>query len=245
MRVGGAAMLACAALAGAADAATMVVRAVGPVSRAYPPGKALVDTARIVLGATDSLTLLDARGTRTLRGPGVFTPASPSTVASAGTGATLAALASSGGDKRVRIGAVRGVRPVDTLRQPNIWFANVGQSATVCVTDPAMLTMWRPGAAGTITSRITGGGHTDTVEWIKGQTARRWPATLPITDGAIYTVEWPGAAATTLRFAVVGADAGAGGLQDIATVLIRHGCQAQLNQFIDTAAAPSGGGAAG
>lgn len=229
----------------AAQAATMVVRASGPVAAEYPPGKSLADSARIRLGATDSVTLLDAKGTRTLKGPGVFSPLSAPNAVASGTGSTLAALVTTGGEKRARIGAVRGAVFGNPMQSPNLWYANVGKSATVCVADPAALTMWRPGGSDAAEARISGAGRSETVQWIKGQTIRAWPATLPVADGRIYTVGWQDGTTTMLRFAVVGAQAAAGGLQDMATTLIRHGCQAQLDQLIDTASVPPAGASAG
>ena len=236
IRRAGTALLASVALTGAAQAATMVVRSAGPVSASLTPGKAIADTMRIVLGPNDSVTLLDAKGTRTLKGPGTFTPQSPSSATAAGTGSTLAALVTSSGDKRARIGAVRGATFAPTLRAPNIWYANVGRSATICIANPGQVTMWRPGGSDAAVTSVSGSGRTEQVQWIAGQTSRAWPESLPISDGATYTVGWPGGQTTTLKFAVVGAQPDTAGLQDMAAVLIKRGCQAQLDQLIDTAA---------
>src|SRR3546814_5129296 len=80
--------------AAAAAAEGLVVRASGPSAKSYPAGRKLADDARITLQANDSLVLLDNRGTRTLRGPGIFTPSGPaqansrSALASVATGST-------------------------------------------------------------------------------------------------------------------------------------------------------------
>lgn len=227
------------------QAATMVVRASGPVASAYPPGKALADTARITLGASDSITLLDAKGTRTLKGPGVFSPQSAPNAVASGTATTLAALVATGGERRARIGAVRGAVFGNPMQAPNLWYANVGKSATVCVANPAALTMWRPGGSDAAAATISGTGRSETVQWSKGQTVRSWPASLPVSEGATYMIGWQDGATTTLRFAIVGVQAASGGLEDMATTLIRHGCQAQLDQLIDTAAVPPATAAAG
>src|SRR3569623_3618718 len=58
-----------AATAGAASADILVLRADGPSAKAFPPGKRLPDTARLVLKASDELIVLDSRGTRTIRSP--------------------------------------------------------------------------------------------------------------------------------------------------------------------------------
>src|SRR3569623_2572415 len=76
-----------AATAGAASADILVLRADGPAAKAFPPGKRLPDSARLVLKASDELIVLASRGTRTIRGPGKFVAgvAPPARVASAPT----------------------------------------------------------------------------------------------------------------------------------------------------------------
>src|SRR5215210_4460563 len=83
-------------------AAVLVVRSSGPSAPAYPPGKALPDTHVLKLKATDSIVLLDSRGTRTLRGPGSFSVLASATPAGATTGSAGTSA------RRVRLGAVRG-----------------------------------------------------------------------------------------------------------------------------------------
>src|SRR4051812_45170409 len=64
-----------------ASAAVLVVRSTGPSAAAYPPGRSLPDNARLTLRAGDAVIVLGAGGTRSFRGPGVF---SPSAAAQAG-----------------------------------------------------------------------------------------------------------------------------------------------------------------
>src|SRR3546814_19025400 len=61
-----------AGLGAQAAAETMVVRATGPSAATYQPGSKLADGGSLALKAGDGVTLLDARGTRTRRGPGRF-----------------------------------------------------------------------------------------------------------------------------------------------------------------------------
>src|SRR3954447_13730248 len=56
----------------AAMASVVVVRSLGPSSKAYPPGKTLPETARITLQGGDVVTLLGPGSAQTLRGPGNF-----------------------------------------------------------------------------------------------------------------------------------------------------------------------------
>src|SRR5262245_8803700 len=50
-----------------------VVSASGPSAGNFPVGKRIGDTERIVLRAGDTLTVLDGKGTRVLRGAGNYT----------------------------------------------------------------------------------------------------------------------------------------------------------------------------
>ena len=53
-------------------AAAIVVASSGPSARNFPAGKKLDDAASITLQAGDSVTVLDAKGTRVLRGAGTI-----------------------------------------------------------------------------------------------------------------------------------------------------------------------------
>ena len=93
-----------AAAAAATGGSSIVVRASGPSAHDYPVGKSLANGSKIILRAGDSITLLDAHGSRTMRGPGTFTVGS----ATAGANATM----------RARVGAVRGGGPEPAERVP-------------------------------------------------------------------------------------------------------------------------------
>ena len=93
------------ATAGTAAAETLVVRASGPSAGSFSPGKKLPDGGSVTLKAGDVLTLLDGRGTRTLRGPGVF-GAGPGATADAGT-TSIASFIGTRNTARARTGAVR------------------------------------------------------------------------------------------------------------------------------------------
>ena len=235
-------MIAC--LAGAAGAETLVVRSAGPSAKSYPPGKAIPDAARIVLQANDQVVVLDGRGTRTLRGPGTFSPVAASGSA-ADTRSTLSSLVAQRSDRRARIGAVRSMS-AGPPRSPNIWFVDIDRSTTVCVADPAAVTMWRAGvpkpAKVTVTSSPS--GTSETLAWAKDAPTAPWPASMPISNGAQYSISVPGTAQpTSVRFVVLGA--GLQGLEDLASVLIKNGCTAQLDLLIETVAIPEPTAAAG
>lgn len=233
-----------AAVAAPLSAATLVVRSAGPSAGAYPPGKVLQPTAKLMLKANDQVTLLDEHGTRTLRGPGNFA-ATATAAADADTGNTaIAALVSQRGDRRVRIGAVRGVE-ADTGRPPNIWFVDASKPGTVCVADPTSAMLWRPGgdmAAKTMIASLAGSASA-TLDWAPGQAIQSWPASLPITEGARYKLTTGTSAPVEIRLTLSGKPAA--DVQGMASTLIAKGCQTQLDQLVDTTAATtkaSGGG---
>ncbi|SNS06898.1 hypothetical protein SAMN06295912_101142 [Sphingomonas laterariae] len=221
----------------AASAATLVVRSSGPSAKAYPAGKQLADNSQIALRAGDQVVILDSKGTRTLKGPGTFSPTVSSNQAS-DSRETFAQVSS----RRARPGATRGVTPPPAptaVRNPNIWFVDVERSATVCVADPTAITMWRAngGEATSATLTDAGSGKSEVVQWSIGQSQKPWPASLPVTEGARYKVSWQGQnAQSELRFALMGANTA--GLEDMASKLITKGCDAQLDLLIETVAIP-------
>lgn len=213
----------------AAMADILVVRSTGPSAKSFPPGKRLPESARITLRPSDQLVVLDGRGTRVIRGPGIFTAGA----ASAG----RVASATPQVQRRARIGAVRGVETGE-LRPPSIWHVDVARSSNVCVADPSKVTLWRADAANAVTLNIGGtGGRSKRLSWQPGSTTLAWPSDLPVGDGDEYRLSWSGGPApTSLRFRSVPAKPA--GLEDMAQTLIRNQCDAQLDLFIDTVKLP-------
>ena len=211
----------------AATAAVLVVRSSGPSAPAYPPGKALPDNHVLKLKASDTIVLLDARGTRTLQGPGSFgvsaNSAPVTTTASAGTSA-----------RRVRLGAVRGTGT------RSVWQADLGRSGNVCVANPADLGLWRPDASGEARAVLTdsASGKSAEVAFAAGQSIAPWPSTLPASSGTRIAVTGLGAPTNiTLRVLAPVPT----GLEAMAQGLIRADCEAQLDVLIDTFSARSEG----
>jgi len=218
-----------------AMAETIVVRASGPTAGLYAPGKKLVEGASVKLKAGDVLTILDGRGTRTLRGPGMFGTGASAT---GGGGASIASFIGTRTTSRARTGAVRsGVMEGVAPRSPNLWYVDVSQTSTVCVPDPANVRLWRPdnSSAGTLT--ITGKGGKATADFATGGALASWPVTLPVTDGASYTLSGAGIGKpVTITMSVL--PAGADGLEGTASTLIARKCNAQLDLLIETVALP-------
>ena len=222
----------------ASSAAVLVVRSSGPSARSFPPGRSLDDNGKIALKANDTLVVLDARGTRTLKGPGTFTPGGPAKAASAVSSLSAVTGASRG---RARVGAVRsvGLGPA----KPSIWQIDVTKSSNVCVASPAGLSLWRPDTSKAGVMTLAGqAGTSRQLKWAAGQRTQSWPSDLPISNGADYRLSWDGASAPTrIQFRTLATRPTA--LEATASTLIQNGCTAQLDLLIETAKAPETGAA--
>jgi len=202
----------------AAVASVVVVRSLGPSSKAYPPGKTLPESAKITLQGGDVVTVLGPSSAQTLRGPGNFA-------------AGQVALASAEG-KRGRFGALRAA---EIAKNPSVWDIDVTQSGKVCVANAGKLQLWRPEADSAVKINIRSAeGKTEALSWPAGKTSAAWPASLPIKTGAEYQIEWPDSGdSSSVTFVAVPASP-----QDLvgaAQVLIENGCQNQLDLLVDSA----------
>ena len=201
----GAVALACALGSGsAAVAQTVVISASGPSARSYPAGKSLATATRIVLAAGDTLTVLDTRGTRTLRGPVTTAAEAAATTANP----SFTALVATQNRRRARTGAIRGTG--EAPKPSNLWYVNATAEGTVCVADPAAVQLWRPDMqkAATLTVSAEGGPTTASVPFIVGQSATSWPSSLPIAEGAGYVLSGGGLAKPVrVRFTMLGGPA--------------------------------------
>ena len=211
-----------------AAAAVLVVRSSGPSAGAYPPGKALPDTHKLNLKASDVVVLLDSRGTRTLQGPGNF-----SVLASASPGTAVGRTAGTSA-RRVRLGAVRGTNT------RSVWQADLGQSGNVCIANPADLGLYRADstAEANVTLTDSASGKKADVHFAVGQAIAAWPAALPAASGAKIAVSGLAAPATLTLKTLSPVPSG---LEGMAQSLIRANCQAQLDVLIDTFSARSEG----
>lgn len=246
--IGSLAAIAVAAVALPALAQTLVIKSAGPSARSYPPGRKLAANAKVALRAGDTLTLLDNRGTRTLRGPGVFNT-SVTAVADNKANAGLVALLGARRISHARTGAVRGVIEDDTpAHSSNLWYVDITKPQTACEPDPAKVRLWRPDidtdAVYTIRSHKT--GHSAEVKFARGEAVEIWPADkLPVSDGAAFTLTGPGLAQPVdVTFAEVPPQQPQA--EQVATTLLTHGCQAQLDLLVATVPdldAPAGSGA--
>lgn len=201
-----------------AVASVVVVKSLGPSSRAYPPGKTLPESAKITLQGGDVVTVLGAASAQTLRGPGNF---------AAGQMSLASAEA-----KRGRFGALRAS---EVAKNPSIWDVDVTQSGKVCVANAGKVQLWRPETEGSVKINIrSADGRAQDVDWADGKASAMWPAALPITSGAEYQIEWPdtGDKSSVTFVNVPNAPAD---LVGAAQMLIENGCQHQLDLLVEGA----------
>ena len=220
----GTAALALAAGAGLARAATIVVRSNGPSANAFPPGKSLSPGAAIVLKAGDAVTVLDASGTRVLRGPGK--------VPVAGTGQAnvngIAALIADTGARQSRTGATRG--SMQAAPHPaNLWYVDVAKGGNFCVGNVKGLALWRANSDAAASLTITGAGTRVPVAFRQGQAVAAWPlSALPVSEGSQFRIEGAGRITVVTRLL----PASPTGLDDAAKALLDHGCTAQVDTLV-------------
>ena len=202
----------------AAVANVVVVKSLGPSSKAYPPGKMLTESAKINLQGGDVVTVLGPSSAQTLRGPGNFD-------------AKQVALASAAG-QRGRFGALRAA---EVAHNPSVWDVDVTQSGKVCVTGAKNIQLWRPDSDSSSTVQIrSGDGKAQELSWAAGKALAAWPAALPMNSGATYDIEWPGSGDKS-KLELVVVQNPPPDLMGAAQVLIQNGCQNQLELLVQSA----------
>jgi len=143
----------------AALADVLVIKAVGPSARQYPPGRRLPDNATLNLKNGDVVTVLKDRGTRIFRGPGRVSVASAPTPGPRSGGVRIAA------------GAVRGGPPTGAPGQAtNLWQYDVGTTGRACFQASQPLVLSRTDARKALRLVLTqAGGTRTTLHWPAGQ----------------------------------------------------------------------------
>ena len=202
----------------AAMASVVVVRSLGPSSKAYPPGKTLPESAKITLRGGDVVTVLSPNAAQTLRGPGNFTAGE----------VNLASAAA----KRGRFGALR---TAEVAKNPSIWDLDVTQSGKMCVAQPTKLKLWRSDteSEGRISIRSPDGQSRD-VTWAAGKAITAWPSALPVKNSVEYQIEWTGTG-DKAKVTFVTVPTSPADLVGAAQLLIANGCQNQLDLLVDNA----------
>ena len=220
------ALLAGASLPLAAAHAGVVVASSGPSAKTYPVGKKLAPSDSVVLKAGDTLTVLDEKGTRVLKGAGTFSLASKTGADRSGTFALLTRERSA---QRVRTGAVRGDN-TGPITRPNLWYVDVRESGPMCLANPSEVRLWRPGTRGEALYAIgpDGSKPTSKAAFGDGEMLTVWDLSqAPVTDGAKYAVAGADGTPSEITFRVL--DSVPAAPEDLALKLIETGCTAQLD----------------
>jgi hypothetical protein len=219
-------------------AAAIVVASSGPSARNFPVGKKLDDNASVTLQAGDSVTILDAKGTRVLRGGGTI---SLKQSGSANTASAFAALTRQRSSARVRTGAVRGDAAATPVRSPNLWYVDMSKSGTVCVADAANVRLWRADTSKAASFTLSGAATAKaSVSFPAGSMVAPWnSAQLPISDGASFGIA-DASGKEVARIAVALLPSAPATPEATATALIEKGCQAQLDLLALSLSSPRG-----
>jgi hypothetical protein len=211
-----------------AIANSVVVRSTGPSAKSYPPGKALSANTRLSLQAGDIVTVLDAGGTRVLRGPGSVSISSPTTA----TGSAINQLLRNTNGRQARTGATRGTGQT-IAKRPNLWFIDAAKGGTMCLEDLTMASFWRPGSTTAQTLVVSADDKTTKVIFRPSQTVAAWPVKdMPLVEGKDYQIVGAGTVPVILRFAKV--PLSNGNPTAAAGALISKGCDGQLDLLVDT-----------
>jgi hypothetical protein len=217
--------------------AAIVVASSGPSARDFPVGKKLDDNAKVTLRDGDTVTLLDQKGTRVLRGAGTYAVKQSGGPSRA---STFVAITRQRASQRVRTGAVRNGPEAGPVRSPNLWYVDVAAQGPRCVTDTDSVRLWRKDAASTAryVIRNDASGASMAVSFDAGTMVAPWdPAKLPVTSGANYTITGEGGAKVAmLSFVVLGSKPI--NPEGLAGDLIAHGCTAQLDLLASSLTLP-------
>lgn len=206
----------------AAALAGVVVSASGPSAGNFPAGKRIGNSERIVLRAGDTLTVLDGKGTRVLRGAGTYSLDQQSGPSRRN---TFVVLTQQRAAAQVRTGATRS-GDTTGLSPTNIWYVDISRPGRNCLASADQVRLWRGSAEGEGSYTLrTASGSGQTVEFEDGSVLARWDiAALPVTEGTDYTVS--GDSRGTLSFVVldnIGVEA-----DELAAQFIENGCTRQL-----------------
>lgn len=206
--------------------AGVVVAVSGPSAKTYPVGRKIGSSDRIVLQSGDTLTVLDGKGTRVLRGAGSYTL---STKAGEDRSNAFALITRQRSAQRMRTGAVRDT-DAGPVTRPNLWYVDVRQPGPMCIADPSEVRLWRPATAGEQLYAIGVGGGAQVssrANFGDGDMLTVWDLEqAPIADGASYVIAGGDGKPNEITFRVL--DPMPEGAEDLAAKLIELGCTAQL-----------------
>ena len=209
-----------------ASATGVVVATSGPSAGKYPVGHKVADDERIVLVPGDTLTVLDAKGTRVFKGAGTY---QLSAEAGPSKSSAFALLTRERSAQRMRTGAVRG-ETGGPITRPNLWYVDTAASGPTCIPNTDEIRLWRATTNGDATYSIkpVGGQSATQAVFHDGEMLSPWNTTaLPVKDGSSFVISPPDGAGQTVTFKVL--DSVPDQPDALAEDLIAHGCTAQLD----------------
>lgn len=220
-------------LAVAAEAGT-VVSVSGPSAGTYPVGTQIADTQRITLRQGDTLTVLDNGGTRVLSGPGTFILARQGGQAR---NSAISALTTQRSANRARTGAVR-TGEAGPVTNPSLWYVDVAQSGTICLSNPSAVRLWRGDTAEETVYSVVPAGSPDEavgVTFRESEMLALWDAALQLHEGETYTIgKAPDDEAAQVSFVFL--EEVPEDVEQLALTLIENGCTVQLEQLSEAGA---------
>ena len=202
--------------------AQTVVAASGPSAARHPVGTKFPANASVTLQSNDMVTILDARGTRVLRGPGTF----PVAQTSGGTRSSIySTLISNRVTQRVRTGSVRTGATDGTVRTPNLWYVDLARPGTYCLVNPQAVRFWRATTGEAQTVALHEGGTARQISFAAADMVA--PLSGSVEPERSYEVrDANGKSVGNFRF--VKFEAATDDMETLATALIAKGCTEQL-----------------
>lgn len=200
----------------------------------YRVGTRIPEADEITLGTGDAVTVLTSRGSRVMKGPGVF-------VVGANPKANRARFANL---TRERVSQAQGTATVrsavseadyDRPLNPNVYYLDVDKSGPVCLRDLSKVNFWRPYSAEAVTYTLSeaGGDETSQVLSLTVPFAKRDNFALvkgdrfAVEDGASYTISGP-QTGTVTSITVIDLQADIKVPDELAEVLYQKGCMTQF-----------------
>lgn len=235
------------ALAGAAVAQAIVVRATGPSAAKFPKGMKLGAGASISLQKGDVVTLLDRVGTRIVKGKATYAVDSQ-VLRDRGLVPLLTRTLSN--PRTIRAGAVRGGTPAGPapMLPKSVWLADIDKGGKVCVPQDSGLYLWRSENGSQRLSWLSEaeGGAMVRLQFPPQTSGISWPSgSLPLVAGRSYRINGEGGGDRAVEFEVVSLapDAIPDNAAELGSLLLASGCAVQFDLLADSLAsvdAPAG-----
>ena len=217
-------------------AKAVLVSAQGPNASKYVVGSVFPDTKEFDLRNGDVLTILDSKGTRTLRGP--FKGRINSTSSTKAAPISLHDVLIASNEKRWRVAALRqlsndattAVTEESRKRTPidNLWRLELGYQGDWCFQNGDDVNLARKDAGlGDELHVIDEAGMARSTRWRAGDASVPWPGDEPPTDGQAYTISTTSSASSLVTVHLL--DNSVDEVPELAHYFLDHNCFAQLD----------------